>query len=80
MTPGLFRIWVEARMKAEKTAHKQRAWLAFNTAALGRVAKFPTWRAFSGEKAKSQSPEEMKATMRALAGAVGSVVERSEHE
>jgi hypothetical protein len=78
MTPGLFRIWVEARMKAEKTAHKQRAWLAFNTAALGRVKTFPRWRKFVGEEGVAQSPEEMKSTLKAFAGAVGAVVERSE--
>ena len=77
MTPGLFRIWVEARMKAEKTAHKQRAWLAFNTAALGRVKTFPHWRKFAGE-ASNQSPEEMKSTLKAFAAAFAPAVERSE--
>jgi hypothetical protein len=79
MTPGLFRVWVNARMKAEQTAHKHRAWLAFNTAALGRVKTFPRWRQFVGDAA-NQSPDEMKATLKAFAGAVGTVVERSEHE
>lgn len=78
MTPKLFRIWVEARMKAAETEHKQRAWLAFNTAALGRVRTFPRWRKFVGEQGSAQTPQEMKSTLKAFAGAVGAVVERSE--
>jgi hypothetical protein len=71
MTPKLFRIWVEARMKAEKTAHRQRAWVAYNTASLGRVQRFPAWRKFVGERGEVQSPAQMKATLKAFAGVFG---------
>lgn len=79
MTPRRFQSWVDARIKAAETAHRNNAWLAYHVAALGRVKKMPTFDAFIGRrsgKAKRQTPEQLEAQMRAFFGPA--VEEKSE--
>jgi len=70
-TPRLFRIYVEAKVRAAENDHKGRAWLAYHTAILGRMQKPPKdfARFLAGvTKPKKQTPEQLEAALRSFFG------------
>lgn len=68
-TPRLFRLWMEARLKARKYDHQANAWLAWHTAALPLMKKFPALEDLMGvkRKARQQTASEMEAILKAWA-------------
>lgn len=76
LTPRLMAAIIEARVAALKREKAERDWTVWHTAMLGRMAKPPSFRQFTGGKAapKSMRPqtlEEMVAVAKRLAGVEG---------
>lgn len=76
-------LLVEGRRRAADTAHAERAWLAYHTAALGRVKRMPTLKELTAKPKREQrraasTADHMLTVARMWSAVAGSPTQRNE--